>query len=1102
MKNLFTLLLVLLAFAVRSQTTITTGYAPTGVTFSTGLTYITFAIRNTNSYAITFTDLNCLQANLYENNVYSLWYSPTSLGGAPSVTSPTWTLVTTSLHPFSSSIVTYVNPFDCIGLTIPASTTYRFALQGTKGTAVRGAVSPNIFSAGGVDLLVGDNASTGGQVGYFGWQNLGNSGLPYFFDGSITFAQTTAFTDLYIKSIIKPTNICSATSNIVTAQVCNKSPHNISFGTNHATISLGVTGPIPSSSTITLSSGTLAPCACLNASFPGVNLSSAGTYTLTANSILSGVTESNLLNNMFVDSITNYKPIISPPTDSVCQYSSGPLFPGFSSSNCLPIEKSIVVNTLVASVAPVDGSNDASAGLFAQGSLPLIPAGAVITGGNLFVSNLNGQATGSFGIQARFNIYNPLAGPAAAIVPGASGNPLSFAVYNFDYSAVVTAAQLNLMYLLIGAGGNFNIGYWESVDNLVGGSDISINAQTLPTQAQLTIYYTMMPDVKWYTNATGGNSYFTGSPMNPFTSTGSGLSGTASTGNFTFYAACSADTLCRVPVVLKIKPSPAVVQDTIETCEVLASTGNGMFDLTTLSNNISAFNPLASVSYFQDANLSLLINTPTAYVSNSGFIYSKVQVAGCYSSDSVKLVVYDKPDFVNPLVSTSICQPGYLDATSLIDPFSTSPPGTDTLYFEDPGYSIYHPNPHNILSTDTVYMLFVTNTTPACKDSSMAILNVFPLNNFIVNQDTTFNFSISGSVGCSNIVLNDGNSDTLHSGSDCSRIVAINDVLNSVSLGTTTVCETIESSVLFHNGQPYVNRHYEISPTNNDSAIVCLYFLDDDLVQYNNAASGLWPSLPTALNPLLTANLCIAQTHNGDLNTPGHTVTSIPNTVISSTYDPATTVWTICFPVSSFSHFYLHAQNPLNIPLSAQLVRFTASRDHENSVIEWITSGELNNNYFIVERSDDGDNFNAISSPILSQAMNGNSQQELKYSFIDTHPRYGMNYYRLRTVDIDGKEGLSEIATVYFEKEIAVRLYPNPVQDELKIEIRSAKNCNALIRVLDATGRVVKTIDLLLQSGPNKTSVDLNELADGVYLVTVQNKIGLNYTETIRKGRR
>lgn len=1102
MKQLLLALLLLIAPGASGQTTITASYTTNTVVFSTGLTYITFAIRNNNAFPVTITGLTTLQANLFENNSYTLWYSPTSLFGPPSVSSPIWTQVATSPSPITTTVIVQQTPFNCIGLIIPPSTTYRFALQGSKGTTVRGGVTPNIFSSGGVDLLVGDNASPGGQVGYFGWTNIGNSGLPYFFDGSITFAPAGAFTDLELNSIIKPATVCASPSSNLMARICNKSPQTVNFSAANANVSFSVAGPSTTiNSSVPITSGSLPPCGCVDISLGGMNFSTSGSYAINASLSLTSVTDADPSNNQKQDTVINYKPMVSPQTDSICQFSNGMLFNGFTASNCQYRQRTSTTNALISSPLPADGNSDATAGLFAQSSLPGLPAGAIITGGRLLITNLNCLATGSMGNEARFTIYSPAAGPASPLLPGLAGSPLNFSVYNFDYAVDITATQLNAMYALIGAGGNFRIGYWETTDNLISAPDIQINAQSLTTQVSLIINYTIPPNVRWYSSPSSGSSFFTGSTMNPFAFPGSGLSNTNSTGTFVFFAACAADSSCRVPVFLTIKPSPAVVQDSLSACELVTGTAYGVFDLTSVSGVVSAGNPLASVSYYQDFNLSLPIANPAAYVSGTDFAYSNVSLNGCHSSDSVYLLVHPKPQFIANFVSAYTCEPGSIDVASLIDPFSVSPPGTDTLYFTDPALSISHPNPHMLTASDTVYMLFLTNTTPACSDTSEAILSIFPLNNFIVNQDTTFNYSNPGVVGCMNLLLSDGITDTLHSVNDCSRIAAIYDLPNGNSLGTTSICEEIDNGVQMHHGQPYVNRHYEITPANNDSAIVCLYYLDDDFQQYNNVAMTTWPNLPTIANPTLTNHFCIAQVDNGGLNTPGHTVVSIPYTAITSSYDTSTTIWTLCFKVDSFSQFYLHAQNPLNIPLPISLLTFTARAVNGKSILEWSAVEDPQCAYYEVERSADGEQFTALPGKIPAGMAAGNHQQGYHYEKIDAMPLPGENYYRLKQYDVDGAFHYSEIKKVTYAFDHAVQVFPNPVEDILNLAIWSPSAAVYEIRLCDAVGRQVHAMSLLLKEGKNLVSEHIDFLPDGHYFLNVRAEEGNVFSGAMLKVR-
>jgi hypothetical protein len=455
-----------------------------------------------------------------------------------------------------------------------------------------------------------------------------------------------------------------------------------------------------------------------------------------------------------------------------------------TASNCLSRNRTFTLNTTLSSTPPVDGSSDATAGLFATTSLPSLPEGSVITGGKLLVENLNGVPNGTWGNETRFNIFgaNPN-GPSNPFVPALVGNTLAFSVYSFDYSIPISASQFANMYSALGAGGNINIGYWETLDDLVGGSDVQLNPQGQNTTVKIIIEYTINPISKWFTTSFGGSSISNNSTFNPFLISGSGLSNTNTSGNYTFYAACSADTICRVPVTLKINPSPEVNQDTLKECELISSTGNAIFNLNSTISNVSNGNPLASVTFYQDQGLTQLIPNPSNFNTSSTIVFSKVELnGGCYASDSVILEVIPKPDFASNNLTGFACVPSCMDAALLINPFSTVPFGTDTLYYEDNGFSIPHSNPHSICQADTVYMVFLTNTNPGCSDSAIAYIDVSNGGNEIIGQATPGNYSICGPQGANNFTLSDGSSDTLRNVVDCKKVAAIHDVADGTDL--------------------------------------------------------------------------------------------------------------------------------------------------------------------------------------------------------------------------------------------------------------------------------------------------------------------------------
>jgi hypothetical protein len=113
--------------------------------------------------------------------------------------------------------------------------------------------------------------------------------------------------------------------------------------------------------------------------------------------------------------------------------------------------------------------------------------------------------------------------------------------------------------------------------------------------------------------------------------------------------------------------------------------------------------------------------------------------------------------------------------------------------------------------------------------------------------------------------------------------------------------------------------------------------------------------------------------------------------------------------------------------LPIELLSFTAKVDEKHVQLDWVTTAEVNNDYFNVEHSVDGINFTSISKVMGA----GNSEQILNYSTEHHTPMSGVSYYRLMQTDYDGKTSYSDKQTVEFETdEVIFDIYPNPFSGE------------------------------------------------------------------------
>ena len=896
-------------------------------------------------------------------------------------------------------------------------------------------------------------------------------------------------------------NLCTDSSETLSAVICNYGSSTINLAVNPVTIVYHVNGPTGLTNyTQVLNTGTLGSfgSGCQNSSVTPVVLFSGGNYLINATVSCPSLTNAFLANDSLTTAIAinNYRPTAGPDYQ-LCQFSNIPFGQGLGVSGCsAPLFDSVTINFTI--LGPCnDGASDAASCQFATGILPSLVAGASISSAILKITNL-ATIPASWMSEMRFNVYGSAPTGANIYSPGiqAPGSTTTGSS-NFTYQRTITPSAQFLNMFSLPSGSPVNIGYWESFNDVGAGSDININGGGT-TVATLKIYYSYVPpSFAWYDVPSGGSSLYTLSPFNPFTVTNAVVNNSSVPGNYTFYAACLGLPDCRVPVHLNINPTPAACQDTLQFCEYAVGANNAAFNLSSMDSFVSCFNsPPASVEYYGDEALITLYNGLNDTLS-SGVVYTKVfyPATGCFSSDSLLLEVISIPQFSLPIYTGFACAPNAIDISSLINIFP--PTQLDTLYFEDPAFTIpYTGNPHSILVADSLYMIVQTTNSAACKDSATAYIDVLPATNSIASQDPG-NFSVCGPVGCGNISLSNGTTETLYTTSSCRRIATVtDDPIDGINLGSTTICEDIDCSVQTWpviGGQPYVNRHYDITPTNNGKAQVCLYYLNQDFLDYDAAAFPAWPSM------IPDSTLCITQVDNGALGAAGSTAISIPNAAISTSYDAATTVWTVCFPVDSFSSFYCHTCNLLNTPLPVSLLSFTGKRLDGTSVLNWETSSEQNNSHFVVERSKDAKSFSAVSGKINSKASNGNSSVTLDYTYTDVTPFAGHNYYRLQQNDIDGQQSYSGTVDVYFGNETFITLYPNPVTTELNVEINTPKATTVYVKIMEATGRIVRTIEMSLQAGNNTGKVDLHSLADGVYMVSITNNKGLHYTQTIRK---
>lgn len=210
------------------------------------------------------------------------------------------------------------------------------------------------------------------------------------------------------------------------------------------------------------------------------------------------------------------------------------------------------------------------------------------------------------------------------------------------------------------------------------------------------------------------------------------------------------------------------------------------------------------------------------------------------------------------------------------------------------------------------------------------------------------------------------------------------------------------------------------------------------------------------------------------------------NTGISSfsvKYGTFTTV-----PSSSVRQYSLYmkgfAYPPSTLPV--KLTSFTATLNNSKADLKWITATEINASHFVIERSFDGINFTQAGLMFAT----GNSTEKVNYSFSDNLMASASSvvWYRLVSVDMDGKTELSETRIIWLNKqkeaEVSIVTFPNPASSEIRITVPANwQNKPVVYELFNMGGQVVRRIQNANSS--QTETISLTGLGSGVYVAKV-----------------
>ncbi len=186
----------------------------------------------------------------------------------------------------------------------------------------------------------------------------------------------------------------------------------------------------------------------------------------------------------------------------------------------------------------------------------------------------------------------------------------------------------------------------------------------------------------------------------------------------------------------------------------------------------------------------------------------------------------------------------------------------------------------------------------------------------------------------------------------------------------------------------------------------------------------------------------------------------------------------------------------LGAPLPIELTSFTSECNKGQELLSWTTASESNNDYFTIERSDDGLTFRDIGTV----QGNGTTSQQHNYTFADPQAVTGNAYYRLRQTDFNGQHSTSQI--IVGEQCGSNTDFINAFSSGqgIDISINNAQSSSYQISIFDARGRLISKNEIATNEGLNHFNLNDVRFAEGIYLINIVGSHGEFFSRKLVLG--
>lgn len=334
-----------------------------------------------------------------------------------------------------------------------------------------------------------------------------------------------------------------------------------------------------------------------------------------------------------------------------------------------------------------------------------------------------------------------------------------------------------------------------------------------------------------------------------------------------------------------------------------------------------------------------------------------------------------------------------------------------------------------------------------------------------------------------------GQSASMMNAGGCRIVASLTSSGASPVTGPVNAKVWVETAVPQFGSDPFVARHYEITPDNNAATAtgrITLYFSQKEFTDFN-AAPRSTLNLPVNANDASgKANLRIGKysgTSNDGTGLPGSYGSIFSNIINPADNDivwnDALKRWEITFDTEGFSGFVVQTTTE---PLPVRLVAFSAIQEAKTVKLNWQIADAVNFSHFEIERAPDAKRFEYLAKINFEKGIEN-------YTITDDQPRTnagGGTYYRLKMLDQDGSYAYSKIISVQLDGSNVAYVYPNPVTDYFKISMPDCEGKTGTLTLVNASGKTLLRNVFTVKKGEIGIDLKQSRFEEGIYTIQVE----------------